>query len=175
LVLDNFEQVAAAVQVVADLLAACLDLRVLATSRVRLRLRGEREYPVRPLALPEPGVLPPAERLPAYAAVALFVERAREARLGFEVTNATAPAVAAICARLDGLPLAIELAAARVRTLSPPELLARLDRPLGLLTGGAADLPDRQRTMRATIAWSHDLLGSDETVLFRRLGVFVGG
>jgi predicted ATPase/DNA-binding SARP family transcriptional activator len=175
LVLDNFEQVVAGAPAVAELLTACPGLRVLITSRVRLRLRGERVYPVPPLGLPDTEHLPALESLSQYAAVTLFIERALEARPGFAVTNATAPAVAAICARLDGLPLAIELAAARVRTLPPPELLARLDRPLYLLTEGARDLPERQRTIRGTISWSHDLLRPEEQVLFRRLAVFAGG
>ncbi|MDP9356428.1 MAG: AAA family ATPase, partial [Chloroflexota bacterium] len=175
LVLDNVEQVVEAAPDVADLLRSCPDVKVLATSRVRLRLRGEQEYPVRPLALPDPSRMPALEGLSQYAAVALFIRRGREARPDFDVTNATAPAVAEICARLDGLPLAIELAAARVRLLPPEALLARLGHPLALLTGGPRDLPARQRTLRTAIAWSHDLLPSAEQTLFRRLAVFVGG
>jgi predicted ATPase/class 3 adenylate cyclase len=175
LVLDNFEQVAAGAATVADLLAACPGLAVLATSRTRLRLRGEQELAVPPLALPEPGRPPSLERLTQYEAVALFIARARELRPDFAVTNENAPAVAAICARLDGLPLAIELAAARVKLLPPQAMLPRLERRLGLLTGGAWDLPVRQRTMRDAIAWSHDLLSEEEQTLFRRLAVFAGG
>jgi predicted ATPase len=143
------------------------------TSRVPLRLRGEHDYALTPLPLPESGVLPPMDLLTQYAAVALFVERASAARSEFRVTAANAPAIAEICARLDGLPLAIELAAARVKLLPPEVLLARLSSQL--LTGGARDLEVRQQTMRATIAWSVDLLHPEEQVLFRRLAVFVGG
>ncbi len=175
LVLDNVEQVVAAGAQVAELLAMCPSLKVLATSRVRLRLRGERELPVPPLPLPEPGRAIPLARLTQYEAVALFVARAGEVRPGFAVTNETAPAVAEICHRLDGLPLAIELAAARVKLLPPKALLDRLERRLGVLTGGAQDLPARQQTMRATIAWGHDLLSDEEQALFRRLAAFAGG
>jgi len=163
LVLDNFEHVVEAAPLVADLLAACPGLAVLATSRVRLRLSGEREHAVPPLGLTDDG------------AVRLFVERARAVREAFALTPATAPVVAAICRRLDGLPLAIELAAARIKVLPPAALLARLERRLPLLTGGARDAPPRQQTMRNAIAWSHDLLSMDEQALFRRLTVFVGG
>jgi predicted ATPase/class 3 adenylate cyclase len=175
LVLDNFEQVVAAAPAVNDLLAQCPGLRVLVTSRIPLRLRAEHEYPVVPLSLPDPRHLPPPERLTQYAAVALFVERAAAAQPDFMVTAANAPAIAEICARLDGLPLAIELAAARVKLLTPEVLLARLARQLQLLTGGARDLEARQQTMRATIAWSVALLAPEEQALFWRLGVFVGG
>jgi predicted ATPase/class 3 adenylate cyclase len=175
LALDNFEQVVGAAQEVNELLAHCPGLRVLVTSRIPLRLRAEHEYPVAPLSLPDPGDLPPPERLTQYAAVALFVERATAARPDFVVTAANAPAIAEICARLDGLPLAIELAAARVKLLTPEALLSRLSRQLRLLTGGARDLEARQQTMRATIAWSVALLSPEEQALFRWLGVFVGG
>jgi len=178
LLLDNFEQVAAAAPEVAELLAASPGLKVLVTSRMGLHLRGEQEVSVLPLGLPwraGPASLPPVERLSQYAAVALFLARAREARPDFQVTSATAPAVLGICARLDGLPLAIELAAARLKVLPPPALLRRLEQTLPLLVGGARDLEARQQTMRATLAWSEDLLGPAEQRLFRRLAVFVGG
>src|SRR5439155_4886207 len=128
-----------------------------------------------PLALPDPQRLPSIDALFAYGAVALFVERATAIRPDFALTGENAPAVAEICHRLDGLPLAIELAAARIRLLSPEAMLARLDRRLPLLTGGARDLPARQRTLRDTIAWSYDLLEEAEQRLFRRLSIFVGG
>jgi predicted ATPase/class 3 adenylate cyclase len=175
LVLDNFEQVLAAAPAVAELLASCPRLSAVVTSRAPLRLRGEREYPVPPLELPDPDRLPSVERLSQYAAVQLFVERALAVQPSFAVTNDNAPAVAEICHRLDGLPLAIELAAARVKVLPPQALRARLTRRLDLLTGGARDLPARQRTLRATIAWSYDLLAPAERALFRRLAVFRGG
>jgi predicted ATPase len=145
------------------------------TSRVSLRLRGEREYSVPPLQLPNPKQLPPLERLTQYEAVRLFIERAQAVKADFEVNNDNAPAVAEICARLDGLPLAIELAAARVRLLPPQAMLARLESRLKLLTGGARDLPARQQTLRNAIEWSYDLLDDAEKRLFRRLAVFVGG
>jgi predicted ATPase len=173
LVLDNFEHVVGAASEVAALLATSPGLRVLVTSRVSLHLRGEREYPLVPLPLPDRGKVPPPEALSQYAAVALFIERAQAARPDFTVTTANAPAIAEICARLDGLPLAIELAGARVKLLPPEALLGRLSGRL--LTGGARDLEERQQTMRATIAWSEALLSPEERVLFRRLAVFVGG
>ena len=166
LLLDNFEQVTSAAPLVGELLAACPRLKILVTTRVALRLRAEREFPVPPLALPDPRQVPPPERLRQYDAVRLFVERAVAIRPDFEVTNANAPAVAEICHRLDGLPLAIELAAARVRLFPPEALLARLEKRLPLLTGGARDLPARQRTLRNAIAWSHDLLNPEEQTLF---------
>jgi predicted ATPase/class 3 adenylate cyclase/DNA-binding SARP family transcriptional activator/Flp pilus assembly protein TadD len=175
LVLDNFEQVLAAGPVVTELLEAAPRLKALATSRALLRLRGEQEYPVPPLPVPDPKRLPPLAALSQYAAVELFIQRAVNARLDFAVTTENAPAVAEICHRLDGLPLALELAAARIRLFPPEALLSRLDRRLPLLTGGARDLPARQRTLRDTIAWSYDLLSEDEKLLFRRLAVFVGG
>ncbi len=174
LVLDNFEQVVAAAPLVAGVLAVAPGLRALATSRVPLRLRGEREYPVPPLSLPDPRRPPPVERLGQYAAARLFIERAVAVRPDFVVTNATAGTIATICHRLDGLPLAIELAAARIRLLGPQQLLARLERRLGVLTGGQRDLPHRQQTLRATIEWSYQLLDAGEQALFRRLAVFVG-
>jgi predicted ATPase len=175
LILDNFEQVLDAAPVVADLLAACAGVRVLVTSRAALHLRGERVYAVPPLALPETTPLPPVETLTQYEAVRLFITRAQDAKSDFAVTNENAPAVAEICVQLDGLPLAIELAAARVRMFTPHALLARLAHRLGVLTGGARDLPERQRTLRATIDWSYDLLTAEKQTLFARLSVFVGG
>jgi predicted ATPase/transcriptional regulator with XRE-family HTH domain len=175
LVLDNFEQVVGAGPEVATLLASAPSLRVLVTSRVTLHLRGERELPIPSLALPDADHLPPPERLAQYSAVALFVERAQAARPDFELTAANAPAIAEICIQLDGLPLALELAATRVKLLPPEALLARLSSRLQLLTGGPRELEERQRTIRATIAWSVDLLTSEERMLFRRLAVFVGG
>ncbi len=180
LVLDNLEQILDAAGDVGDLLAACPCLRILATSREPLRLRAEHLFATPSLTVPPLGRRGSVDHLEAgsvgrYEAVALFAARARAARPGFAVTDANAPAVAALCARLDGLPLAIELAAARSRHLVPEDLLARLAPCLPLLTGGARDLPERQRTLRDAIAWSHDLLESAEQVLFRRLAVFVGG
>jgi predicted ATPase len=147
----------------------------LVTSRAALRLHGEHEVPVPPLALPKLKPLPPVKALSQYAAVELFIQRALAVKPGFAVTNENAPAIAEICARLDGLPLAIELAAARIKLFSPPALLARLERRLPLLTGGGRDLPARQQTLRDAIAWSYDLLEENDQALFRRLAVFVGG
>lgn len=161
LVLDNFEHLLDAAPAIADLLRACPGLTVLATSRAVLRLSGEHEVLVHPL--------------PRSEAVQLFVARARAADAGFALTATSAPVVTAICDQLDGLPLALELAAARVRTLPLAALLARLDVSLTMLTGGARDQPDRHRTMRDAIAWSHDLLDDQEQILFRRLAVFVDG
>jgi predicted ATPase len=175
LVLDNFEQVVDAAGHIAQLLAAAPRLKVLVTSRVVLRLRGEQEYGVPSLALPNPKQLPPLEALSQYAAVELFIQRARDVKPDFQVTNANAPAVAEICARLDGLPLAIELAAARVKLFTTEALLKRLERRLSVLTGGPRDVPARQQTIRAAIDWSYELLDAGEKRLFARLGVFVGG
>jgi len=175
LIVDNFEQVLEGASPVGELMGACPKLKVLATSRTPLRLYGEQEYPVPPLALPDPRVLPPLEALTQYEAVRLFVERARAVKADFSVTNETAPAVAEICARLDGLPLAIELAAARVRILNPQKVLERLGDRLKLLKGGPRDLPIRQQTLRGAIGWSYDLLGEEEKALFGRLSVFAGG
>ena len=175
LILDNFEQVIAAADVVAELLAAAPRIKILVTSRMTLRLYGEHEYAVPPLSLPDPKRLPTLERLSQYEAVRLFIERARAAKADFAITSTNAPAVAQICARLDGLPLAIELAAARIKLLTPEALLARLERRLGVLTGGARDLPARQQTLRNTIDWSYSLLDPAERRLFARLAVFVGG
>jgi predicted ATPase/DNA-binding NarL/FixJ family response regulator len=175
LVLDNFEQIVAAAPQVAALLEAAPRLKVLVTSREILRLSAEQEFPVPPLALPDRAHLPPLEQVTQYEAVRLFIARARAVRPDFAVTNETAPAVAEICHRLDGLPLAIELAAARSKLLPPEALLARLDRRLPLLTGGGRNLPERHQTLRNAIAWSYDLLDGREQQLFRYLAVFVGG
>ena len=174
LVLDNFEQVMGAAGLVAGLLGAAAGVVVLVTSRVVLRLNGEHEFPVPTLPVPETGTGADAADLLQYASVRLFAERAHAAAAGFELTTANAAAVAEIWRRLDGLPLAIELAAARVRLLPPKALLDRLDDRMGLLTGGPRDLPQRQQTLRNTLAWSFDLLSPAEQVLFARLGVFAG-
>jgi predicted ATPase/transcriptional regulator with XRE-family HTH domain len=175
LVLDNFEQVAAAAPLLAELLAAAPQLTLLVTSRAALHISGEHEYVVQPLALPDRNPLPPIAELTRYPAVALFAQRAQAVAPGFALTSANAAAVAEICQRLDGLPLAIELAAARVKLLSPTALLARLGHRLSLLTGGARDLPAHQQTLRSTIDWSYELLDECEQSLLRRLAVFVGG
>jgi predicted ATPase len=175
LVLDNFEQVLDAAPDVAGLLDGAEGIRIIITSRESLRLQAEQEYPVPPLALPDPRHLPPLDALSHFEAVALFIERARAVKPGFSVTNDNAPAVAEICARLDGLPLAIELAAARVKVLSPEAVLGRLESRLTLLAGGARDLPARQQTLRGAIAWSYDLLDGEEQRFFARLSVFAGG
>ncbi len=175
LVLDNFEQLVVAAPLVAELLAVNGNLKILVTSRAALHVYGEHEFPVPPLSLPDAHALPALEALSKYSGVALFVQRATAAKPGFELNRDNAAAVAEICARLDGLPLAIELAAARVKVLSPASMLARLASRLQLLTGGARDLPERQQTLRAAMDWSYDLLNAAEQTLFRRLSVFVGG
>src|SRR5215210_5919671 len=157
LLVDNFEQVLEAAPVVSELLSAAPNLKILVTSRIPLRLYGEHEYAVPPLALPDPERPPSVEHLTQYEAVRLFVERAQDVKADFSVTSETAPAVAEICYRLDGLPLAIELAAARIKVLSRQKMLARLGNRLKLLTRGARDLPARQRTLRSTIEWSYGL------------------
>jgi len=175
LILDNFEHVVEAAPLVGELLAACPELQILVTSRSPLHVSGAHEMPVLPLGLPhdDPGV--PMDKLLDSEAVQLFVDRAQTVRADFALDERNAAAIAAICQRLDGLPLAIELAAARIRLLSSEAILARLDSRLTLLTGGDRDRPERQQTLRAAIAWSHDLLDQDEQALFRRLTVFSGG
>ena len=175
LVLDNFERLLEAGPPLAQLLAVCPRLKVLVTSRVVLRLQGEHNYEVPPLMLPAAGHRPSPEQLGRYEGIRLFMQRAQAANSQFTITTENAPAVIELCQRLDGLPLAIELAAARVRLLPPEAVLARLGDRLGLLTGGAGDLPDRQRTLRATLDWSYNLLSVAERSLFARLAVFVGG
>ena len=178
LLLDNLEQVVRAAPEVARLVERCPKLRMVTTSRTPLRIAAELEYPLAPLALPLASDGDWSERtesLMAYPAIALFVDRARLARASFELTVENAGAVAAVCRRLDGLPLALELAAARLRLLSPDALLERLDRALEVLTSGPRDSPERQQTLRATIEWSHSLLEEPEQRLFRRMAVFAGG
>ncbi len=175
LVLDNLEHLLDATPALTTLLAGAPQLKMLVTSRTPLHLSGEHEFQVPPLDLPDPAHLPDVDSLSQYASVALFVERARAVKADFAITNANAPAVAEICVRLDGLPLAIELAAARAKLLSPQALLARLEQRFELLTGGPRDQPERQQTLRATIDWSYGLLGPDEQTLFARLAVFAGG
>jgi predicted ATPase len=175
LLLDNFEQVVEAAPQVADLLTSCPQLKLLVTSREVLHVRSEHEFAVPPLALPDPAHLPKLAALARTPAVALFLQRAQAARPEFKLTSTNARAVAEICVRLDGLPLAIELAAARMKLLSPQTLLARLDQPLIILTGGARDVPARQQTLRNTIEWSYQLLNAREQRLFRWLSVFVSG
>lgn len=175
LLFDNFEHLMPAAPVLAELLATGPSLKVLVTSRAALHVYGEQEYPVPPLALPDSRSLPRPEALSGYSAIALFVQRAVAVKPDFEVTSENAPALAEICSRLDGLPLAIELAAARVKLLSLSAIRARLEDRFQLLTGGARDLPARQQTLRGALDWSYDLLNGDEQKLFRRLSVFVGG
>lgn len=174
IVIDNFEQVMQAGPHIGVVLATTRTPKFMVTSRSPLRLRMEREYPVQPLPLPQPLLASTTGSLEDNAAVALFVERAQAARPSFALTDTNAAAIVEICRRLDGLPLAIELAAAMTRVLSPHALLARMEHRLSLLIAGATDLPDRQRTLRDTIAWSHDLLTTEEQMVFRRLAVFVG-
>ncbi|MFN0105546.1 MAG: protein kinase domain-containing protein [Bryobacteraceae bacterium] len=175
LVLDNFEHLLDAGPRIADLLQRCPALKTLVTSRVALRLYGEQEFPVPPLPLPAEGAGPQVENMEEFASIALFVQRASSILPGFHLTSGNAAAVAEICRRLDGLPLAIELAASRVKTLPPGSLLARIENRLEFLTGGGRDLPERQQTLRRTIDWSYDLLTDAERRLFARLSVFVGG
>ena len=175
LTLDNFEHVTTAAPLVATLLDACPGLTALVTSRACLHLRDEHEFEVAPLAVPDTTVLSNLNAVAHSPAVTLFVLRARAARADFALTASNAHAVVEICRRLDGLPLALELAAPWVKLLAPAALLARLEHRLPLLTGGAWDLPSRHHTMRATIAWSYELLNAGEQALFRRLAVFVGG
>jgi len=175
LVLDNFEQILPAATVVASLLESATELKILASSRAPLRISGEQEYPIPPLDLPDPERLPSLEVLTQSDAVRLFVERARAVKPDFMVTAENAGPIAEICFRLDGLPLALELAAARVKLLSPQAMLPRLRQGLDLLASTAADRTDRQRTLRGAIGWSYDLLDEGMQRLFRRCGVFVGG
>ena len=175
LVLDNLEQLRTAAPVIGQLLTGAPQLTVLATSRSALHVYGELEFPVPPLGVPGPRDRPDAEGLARYESVALFVERAMAVRPSFRLTAEDAPAIAAICVRLDGLPLAIELAAARVKLLSPAAILARLENSLALLSGGAQDLPARQQTLRGAIGWSYDLLDEPDRMLFSGLSVFIGG
>jgi predicted ATPase/serine/threonine protein kinase len=175
LLLDNFEHLVQAAPTVAELLATGPNLKILVTSRAALHVYGEHEFPVPPLALPDTRSVPSVQALLQCPAVALFVQRATAAKPDFELNRENASAVTEICARLDGLPLAIELAAARVKVLSPSSMLTRLASRLQLLTGGSRDLPQRQQTLRAAMDWSYDLLDAAEQKLFRRLSVFVGG
>jgi predicted ATPase/DNA-binding winged helix-turn-helix (wHTH) protein len=175
LVLDNFEHVAAAAPLASSLLMAAPGLVLLVTSRAALHLSGEYEFQVPPLHLPNLESLPPVSDLMRCASVALFTQRAMAAKSDFSLTERNARAIAEICTRLDGLPLAIELAAARIKLLPPQAMLVRLESPFKVLTGGARDVPARQRTMRETIAWSYDLLDKPEKSLFRRLAIFIGG
>ena len=174
LLLDNFEQVVDAAPDIAELLVACPRLKILVTSRAALHLSGEHEFPLPPLALPD-GTSPlPVHELTQYAAIALFLQRAMAIKPDFDVTTANVQTIAMICRRLDGLPLAIELAAARIKLLPPQALLQRLIHPLNVLTGGRQNAPERHQTLRNTIAWSYHLLNAVEQQLFRRISVFVG-
>ncbi|HEY0069395.1 MAG TPA: tetratricopeptide repeat protein, partial [Chloroflexia bacterium] len=175
LIIDNFEQVMGAARIVSELLSAAAQLKVLVTSREVLHIYGEKEFPVPPLLLPDPQRLPPIEDLARYESIRLFVDRAASVKPGFELTAENGAALASICNRLDGLPLAIELAAARIKLLAPQALLSRLDSRLKLLTSGSRDLPARQQTLRGAIDWSYDLLPAPERAFFRRLAVFKGG
>jgi predicted ATPase len=175
LLLDNFEHLVQAAPTVAELLATGSNLKILVTNRSALHVYGEHEFPVPPLALPDLRSIPAIDVLLQYPAVALFIQRAIAAKPDFELSRENASTITEICAWLDGLPLAIKLAAARVKVLSTTSMLSRLASRLHLLTGGAQDLPRRQQTLRAAMDWSHDLLSSAEQKLFRRLSVFVGG
>jgi len=175
LLLDNFEQIVTAAPMLEELLAACQQLTILVTSREVLHLRVEHLFLVPPLALPDLSRLPDIEDLAQYASVSLFVQRAQAIKPDFKLTQANAGAIAELCVRLDGLPLALELAAARIRLLPPQALLARLSQRFQVLTGGPRTMPERQQTLRNTIKWSHDLLDANERRLFRQLSVFVGG
>ncbi len=174
LVLDNFEQLLAAAPLLVDLIESTTALTLLVTSQAVLHVSGEQCIPVRPLPVPDMARLPPLDALARNPAVALFVRQALARQPAFALTADNAAPIAEICARLDGLPLAIELAAARIRILSPAQMLARLERRLTLLTGGGPDLPVRQQTLRHAIDWSHELLTDGERRLFRRLAVFAG-
>ena len=175
LLLDNFEQIVEAAPVLSDLLASCPHLKILVTSRAVLRIQGEHEFPVPPLAMPDLASLSESKDLVQYPAVALFLQRALAVKPDLAITKANIRTIAEICARLDGLPLAIELAAVRIKLLPPQALLRRLEHPLQVLISGAQDVPKRQQTLRNMIAWSYDLLDADQQRLFLRLCVFVGG
>jgi predicted ATPase len=176
LLLDNFEQVVTAANSLVELLEVCPTLKILVTSREALRLRAERQFLVNPMAMPDLMPLPENSALVQYPSVDLFLQRAQSVKLDVKLTLGNAAAIAELCIALDGLPLAIELAAAHMKWLTPQALLARLDHHrLSLLTGGARDLPERQQTLQNTITWSYDLLSTEEQQLFRRLSVFEGG
>src|SRR3989440_4441778 len=175
LLLDNFEQVLPAAPALVELLLACPSLKILVTSRAVLHVESEYEFSVPPLSLPDPLHLPAYEQLLQYAAVALFVERAQMVKPQFVLSEDNAAAIAGICIQLDGLPLSLELAAARSKLLSPQALLGRLTHRLAVLTGGRQDAPTRQHTLRDTISWRYDLLTTQEQRCFRRLAIFVGG
>ena len=174
LIFDNFEQVTAAAPDVAELIASAPGIKIIVTSRILLRLRGEQEYPVSPLEVPA-DLQKPGEDLLEYESIALFRQQARSVQPRFEITDENRSTVVEICRRLDGLPLAIEIAAARTRMLPPRAMLKRLDQSLSLLVGGPKDLPDRQQTLRQTIDWSYELLEAGVQDLFARLGIFAGG
>ncbi|MGH9802943.1 MAG: ATP-binding protein, partial [Blastocatellia bacterium] len=173
LLLDNFEQILTAAPVVTELLSVCPQVKILVTSRAALKVRWEHEFAVPPLSVPS--LNDSAVILTQSPSVQLFLERTRAVKPDFDLTDDNARIVAEICARLDGLPLALELAAARIRVLTPRAILQRLDQSLKLLSGGARDLPARQQTIRNTIEWSYDLLSREEQALFRQLAIFVGG
>jgi predicted ATPase/transcriptional regulator with XRE-family HTH domain len=175
LLLDNFEQVVEAAPLLVELIAACPRLHVLVTSRAALQIRGEQEFPVPPLALPDLKDLPPIEDLSHCAAVSLFLQRSQAASPSFQLNESNASTIAEICIQLDGLPLAIELAAAWIKLLPPQTLLVRLEHRLELLTRGARDVPLRHQTLRNMLMWSYDLLNAQEQWLFRQLSIFVGG
>lgn len=175
LLLDNFEQIVSAAPLLDDLLATCHQLVIIVTSREVLHIQAEYLFPVPPLVLPDLTQLPQTEDLARYAAVALFLQRAQAILPDFQLTPDNEQIIAEICVRLDGLPLALELAAARIRLLPPQALLARLSQRLQVLTSGWRTLPERQQTLRKTIQWSYDLLPAEEQLLFRRLSVFAGG
>src|SRR5688572_2441734 len=174
LVLDNFEQLVSTAPLVAEMLAGAPQLKIMTTSRIALQLHGEREYPVPPLNLPKPSDIS-VEDLAGNESVSLFVERARGSNPNFTLTRKNAPAIAEICRCLDGLPLALELAAARVKLLPPQAILTRLDDRFKLLTSGARDLPTRHQALRNTLEWSYSLLNDQEKILYAHLSVFVGG
>ena len=175
LLLDNFEQVLEASPALVELLLVCPSIKMMVTSRAVLHVEGEYEFSVPPLSLPDPLSLPGREELLHYGAVALFVQRAQMVNPNFVLSEDNAAAIAQICIRLDGLPLALELAAARSKLLPPQALLGRLNHRLAVLTGGRHDAPTRQQTLRDTISWSYDLLNAEEQGCFRRLAIFVGG